>query len=133
MFPVPIRSLSPVFQNMISRRQREQHKNAGATSVEFFKRRRLENLDNQARRLQLHYNNNRPSETDTDNKARWFWNENANESQSDSKDKGDCGSESEESDKEEEEAKKKKTGNEEQLEKQEMGHKAATLKELQLE
>lgn len=133
---------------MVSRRQREQRKNAGAASVEYFKRRRLENLDNQAQ-LQLHYDNDEPSETHTDDEARWFWNESANESESDSEEEGDCGSEgdcasesdcgSESEDSDKGEVEKEITGkeemeNEEQVEKQEVGQidKAAAPKKLQL-
>ena len=79
---------------MVSKRQREQRKNAGAASVEYFKKRRQE-IDNQARH---HHdvNNDKPSETDTEDEARRFWNESANESQSDSEEEGDCGLEEDE-------------------------------------
>lgn len=76
---------------MVSKRQREQRKNATAASLLWYERQRLETPDNSAVN---DCHNDEPSDTDdtdnTDSGATWFWNDSANESQSDSEEEGDC-------------------------------------------
>lgn len=83
---------------MVTKRQRDQRKNATAASVQVYKKRRLGIQPDEAQLDDCH--NDQPSDTDTDQEARWFWDESANESQSDSAEEGDTDWEKENGNKE---------------------------------
>ena len=79
---------------MVSKRQREQRKNATAASLLWHKRQKLETQEDSAQFQPINdCHNDEPSDTDdmdkTDSGATWFWNDSANESQSDSEEEGD--------------------------------------------